>query len=260
MNVNNCLGRLLLAGMTSLAGMPALAAEPVVLQVITDARSTTVASNRLEAALEGSGCPAKLVFTQSDRSAESASAELVFRISADANESKPLLVAVNADGTAPVPVWVTRKTAGVGSLAELEGRDVSLVAGSDPVAGSLALQALAQHGVTPTRGQRYEAGDFNSALGLLLHNNTHAAASELGLVRPFLDSQGLAINWRGQPVTGAGWYATRPEAVNDGRVQPCLAALSALERSANRQIFRIFPGWVAGFTTPESQLNKDTSQ
>lgn len=124
--------------------------------------------------------------------------------------------AVSADGQDPVPVWVTRKTAGVRTLGELEGRDVSLLAGTDPLSGRLALKALAAEGVTPKRGQRYEAGDFSSALGLLLHNNTHAAVSELGLVTP------------------------------------CLKALLELKRSDDRQIFNLFPEWVYGFASPDS--------
>lgn len=233
-----------------LAGQWAQAAGPLELQVYTDARSTTVASHRLQAYLDESGCRAVLVFNDKPRG------ELIFHSQGQSDE-KPLLPAVNRDGKAPVPVWVTRKTAGVGSLSELEGRDVSLVAGNDPLAGALALKALAAQGVSPNSGQIYEAGDFSSALGLLLHNNTHAAASELGLVRPTLDSQGLAITWQGDPVPGAGWYAPGqlPESAN---TRDCIRALTTIERRDDRQIFRIFPEWVSGFRAPESIVPEET--
>ncbi|MGM0953937.1 MAG: PhnD/SsuA/transferrin family substrate-binding protein [Pseudomonadota bacterium] len=247
---------LLAAGVVAGSMIPAsgLAKGPVLLQVFTDARSTTVASYRLERHLKEIGCPARLVFEPTP------DAELTFRAAGRNSEHTPALRAVNRNGSNPVPVWVTRKTSGVNSLTELEGREVSLVAGSDPVGGSLALQALAEHGVRPARGQRYEAGDFSSALGLLLHNNTHAAASELGLVTPFLENQGLAITWQGQPVTGAGWYPENPDTASSARVTDCLVALGDLKRNDDRQIFQIFPEWVSGFAAPESQPNKETSR
>ncbi len=230
-----------------------LADSPVILQVSTDARSTTVASHRLEHYLKANDCSAKLVFEPARK------VDLIFRMPGTKTQKAPVLRAVNRNGQNPIPVWVTRKTAGVRSLGELQGRDVSLVAGIDPVGGSLALQALAEQGVNPTRGQRYEAGDFSSALGLLLHNNTHAAVSELGLVTPFLEKQGLTITWQGQPVTGAGWYVTASDAA-DIPMSKCLAALGKLKRSDDRQIFQIFPEWVTGFAAPESQPNKETSR
>jgi len=219
------------------------AAEPMALQVFTEARSTTVASNRLQDYLKTAGCQAKLLFNGDPRG------DLIFR--PGNTDGTLLLAAVNRDGKDPVPVWVTRKTAGVSSLAELQGRDVSLIAGDDPLAGALALEALAAQGVSPEPGQIYEAGDFSSALGLLLHNNTHAAVSELGLVRPMLETQGMVITWQGEPVPGAGWYAPEspPENAN---TRTCLSALIRIERSDDRQIFRIFPEWVSGFRPPES--------
>lgn len=215
---------------------------PVRIEVHTDARSVTVASYRLQRYLEAQGCHAELVFNGAGGSG------LVYR--QDGTNNRRLLDAVNAAGRHPVPVWVTRKTAGVRTLGELEGRDVSLVAGADPLSGPLALKALAAEGVTPKPGQRYEAGDFSSALGLLLHNNTHAAVSELGLVTPFLESQSLAITWQGEPVSGAGWYAGT-DTTNPG-LQPCLKALLELKRSDDRQIFNLFPEWVYGFASPDS--------
>jgi len=240
--------------MASLAPASSLAEDPVILQVFTEARSTVVASHRLKRYLEEAGCSAELVFGPKPN------ADLVFRPAGYKTTNTPVLRAVNRDGQDPVPVWVTRKTAGVSSLAQLQGRDVSLIAGSDPVGGSLALEALAEHGVEPARGQRYEAGDFSSALGLLLHNNTHAAVSELGLVTPFLENQGLAVTWQGQPVTGAGWYEVPPQAEPDAGIADCLMALSKLKRNDDRQIFQIFPEWVSGFAAPESQPNKETSR
>ncbi|WP_258075501.1 hypothetical protein [Marinobacter persicus] len=231
---------LILAG--AVADM-ARAADPLVLQVFTEARSTIVASHRLQNYLEGAKCVANLLFNGKPRG------ELIFR--AGNTEGTLLLSAVNRDGEHPVPVWVTRKTAGVGSLSELQGRDVSMVAGDDPLAGALALEALAAEGVSPEPGQIYEAGDFSSALGLLLHNNTHAAVSELGLVRPMLETQGMVVTWQGEPVSGAGWYAPAPlpESTN---TRACLNALARIHRLDDRQIFRIFPEWVSGFRPPES--------
>lgn len=217
---------------------------PVRLEVHTEARSVTVASYRLQRYLDTQNCTAELVFNQ----AGDGDGDLVYRQHGLADRLK--LRAVNADGQDPVPVWVTRKTAGVRTLGELEGRDVSLIAGTDPLSGQLALKALAAEGVTPKRGQCYEAGDFSSALGLLLHNNTHAAVSELGLVTPFLESQGLAITWQGEPVSGAGWYAGTD--TTDPGLQPCLKALLELKRSDDRQIFNLFPEWVYGFASPDS--------
>jgi hypothetical protein len=224
---------------------------PVRLEVHTEARSVTVAGYRLQRYLDTQNCTAELVFNQAGESEGQSESEgdLVYRQEGLADRLK--LRAVNANGQDPVPVWVTRRTAGVRTLGELEGRDVSLVAGTDPLSGRLALKALAAEGVRPKQGQRYEAGDFSSALGLLLHNNTHAAASELGLVTPFLESQGLAITWQGKPVSGAGWYAGT-DATNPG-LQPCLKALLELKRSDDRQIFNLFPEWVHGFATPDSQ-------
>ena len=214
-------------------------------EVMTEARSTTVASYRLQRYLEARDCEAELLFNRAGDS------DLVYR--PDGSDNWRVLDAVNAFGNYPVPVWVTRKTAGVRSLEELDDRDVSLVAGSDPVSGRLALRALASVGVTPKPGQRYEAGDFNSALGLLLHNNTHASVSELGLVTPFLESQGLAITWQGEPVRGAGWYTNAKTDSANPELQPCLKALLQLKRSDDRQIFNLFPEWVHGFATPDSQ-------
>jgi len=235
------LGTLVLVGLA--AANVTRAAEPMALQVFTEARSTTVASNRLQDYLKMAGCQAKLLFNGDPRG------DLIFR--PGNTDGTLLLPAVNRDGKDPVPVWVTRKTAGVSSLAELQGRDVSLIAGDEPLAGALALEALAAQGVSPEPGQIYEAGDFSSALGLLLHNNTHAAVSELGLVRPMLETQGMVITWQGEPVPGAGWYA--PESLpENANTRTCLSALIRIERSDDRQIFRIFPEWVSGFRPPES--------
>lgn len=223
---------------------------PVRLEVQTESRSVTVASYRLQRYLDKQNCKAELVFSQAGETEGQGDSEgdLVYRQDGPADRLK--LRAVNADGQDPVPVWVTRKTAGVRTLGELEGRDVSLVAGTDPLSGQLALKALAAEGITPKPGQRYEAGDFSSALGLLLHNNTHAAVSELGLVTPFLEPQGLAITWQGKPVSGAGWYAGT-DTTNPG-LQPCLRALLELKRSDDSQIFNLFPEWVHGFAPPDS--------
>lgn len=219
--------------------------EIVILRVDTAATSTSVAGNRLEQYLMDKGCHAQIVFDQA------AEPDLAFRVTGGSGEW--LLTAVNRDGTNPVPVWVTRKSSGVRSLSELQGRDVSLVAGADPVGGQAALKALADHGVLTARGQRYEAADYSSALGLLLHNNTHAAVSELGFVRPFLEPQGLELRWQGEPISGAGWYQRHSRAIDEPGVRPCLTALADLRRTDDRQIFQIFPEWVSGFAVTHSQ-------
>ena len=225
------------------------ASEPVRLLVQTELQATAVAENRLERFLAAQGCRAEVGFEQSG------SSHLTFH--PDQGPGERLLSALNRNVMAPVPVWVTRATAGVRGLKELEGRDVSLVAGPDPVGGNLALAALADLGVKPTRGQRYEAADYSSALGLLLHNNTHAAVSELGFVQPFTQRQGLVITWQGQPVDGAGWYAGTEQAGTDAAIANCLTALTRLNRQDDRQIFQIFPEWVHYFSAPESRQLKD---
>lgn len=235
------------------AALPvANASEPVRLLVQTELQATAVATTRLQRFLADNACSAEIVFEPG------APSQLSFH--PDQGPGEPLLRAVNRNGTAPVPVWVTRATAGVRKLAELKGRDVSLVAGADPVAGQQALAALAKHGVTPTRGQRYEAADYSSALGLLLHNNTHGSVSELGFVQPFLQKQGLVISWQGQPVDGAGWYAGPQEAGSRAAIASCLTALARLRRQDDRQIFQIFPEWVHNFVAPESRQHRDSSQ
>ncbi len=241
---------------------PALAGENVELRVYTELSSYTVAQNRLKAYLDRQGCDAsvKIAVAEPVAGAEfgdwGVRSGLVF--SAQPVGGERALKAVNATGQSPVPVWVTRKTSGVRSLAELHGRDVSLVAGADPVGAAAALQALAGQGVTPSRGQRYFAADYSSALGLLLHNNTHAAVSELGFVSGLMESQGLAVTWQGQPVEGAGWYQTASEG-SARQVDLCLAALTRIQRSDDRQMFQLFPEWVSGFVSPESTQEKDSA-
>ncbi|WBU40587.1 MULTISPECIES: hypothetical protein [Marinobacter] len=241
---------------------PALGAEALELRVHSELASYTVAQKRLQAYLDRQGCEASINVELGEPApgAEfedwALRPELVF--SAQSVGGERVLKAVNPIGQSPVPVWVTRKTSGVRSLAELQGRDVSLVAGADPVGGTAAIQALAGQGVTPTRGQRYVAADYSSALGLLLHNNTHAAVSELGFVSGLLESQGLAVTWQGQPVEGAGWYQSALEG-SASQLDLCLAALTRIQRSDDRQMFQLFPEWVSGFVPPESTQEKDSA-
>ena len=108
---------------------------PVRLEVHTEARSVTVAGYRLQRYLDTQDCKAELVFNQAVEGEGQGESDLVYRQDGPADRLK--LRAVNADGQDPVPVWVTRKTAGVRTLGELEGRDVSLVAGTDPLSGGL---------------------------------------------------------------------------------------------------------------------------
>ncbi|PHQ27354.1 hypothetical protein CLH62_07225 [Marinobacter guineae] len=212
---------------------------------------TDVARYRLTEYLQTQGCEADIRFNT-----RASGLALAFAPGMPGNSS-PILVAVNRDGQLPVPVWVTRKTAGVRHIRELQGRDLATVAGADPLGASLPLAALQQQGVTPEPGQLYEAGDFSSALGLLLHNNTHAAVSELGFVTPFLAGNNLVVSWQGEPVKAAGWY--RRAGWNNG-AKACEQALARKQRLDDPQIFVIFPEWVNGFALPDSQYSEDSNQ
>ena len=172
-------------------------------------------------------------------------------------EPAPILEAVNRDGKLPVPVWATRRTAGVRDLSELQGRDLATVAGSDPLGASLPLRVLREQGIVPEPGQLYEAGDYSSALGLLLHNNTYAAVSELGFLKPFLARNSLVVTWESKPVRAAGWY--RRTAWNKS-AEVCEQALDSLQREGDRQRFAIFPEWVYGFAFPDTQYSEDRAQ
>jgi hypothetical protein len=175
----------------------------------------------------------------------------------DDSAAAPVLTAVNRDGHLPVPVWVTRRPAGVRSISELHGRDLATVAGRDPLGADLPLAALKNEGITPEPGQLYEAGDFSSALGLLLHNNTHAAVSELGFIQPFLTRNSLVVSWHGEPVKAAGWYR---QAGWERVAKACEQALARTQRADDPQMFRIFPEWVYGFAVPDSQYSEDVTQ
>ncbi|WP_417567594.1 PhnD/SsuA/transferrin family substrate-binding protein [Marinobacter sp.] len=213
--------------------------------------STAVARYRLTEYLQSQGCEADIRFN-----AKAPGLALAFLPGMPGNSS-PILVAVNRGGQLPVPVWVTRGTAGVRHIRELQGRDLATVAGTDPLGASLPLAALQQQGVTPKPGQLYEAGDYSSALGLLLHNNTHAAASELGFVKPFLTGNNLVVSWQGEPVKAAGWYR---RAGWSRAAKACEQALARKQRSDDPQIFVIFPEWVNGFALPDSQNSEDSMQ
>ncbi len=157
---------------------------------------TSVARFRLGRYLENADCPATIRFGEADRNTA-----LAFRFSRTADDAgkdaAPVLVAINRQRRLPQPVWVSRRTAGVTALGQLEERDLATVGGGDPLGKDLPLAALAGAGVRPAPERLYQAGDYSSALGLLLHNNTYAAVSELGFVRPLLDSNGLAVTWVG---------------------------------------------------------------
>ncbi|HEY9120449.1 MAG TPA: hypothetical protein VIN33_11870 [Marinobacter sp.] len=172
-------------------------------------------------------------------------------------EPAPILEAVNRAGNLPVPVWATRRTAGVRDLSELQGRDLATVAGNDPLGATLPLKVLQEQGIVPKPGQLYEAGDYSSALGLLLHNNTYAAVSELGFVQPFLARNSLVISWQGEPVKAAGWYR---QAGWNTSAEVCEQALARLQREDDRQRFAIFPEWVYGFALPDTQYSEDRTQ
>lgn len=217
-----------------------------------DGRMPEVARRRLEDYLSKEDCPADIDFTSADPALA-----LVFRVGTLTDDELPVLVAVNRAVNLPQPVWVTRRTAGVRGLADLQGRDLATVAGRDPLGARLPLAALRQAGVSPDSGQLYEAGDYSSALGLLLHNNTHAAVSELGLVGPFLDKNALVVTWTGQPVLAAGWYR---RAGWDESAIACEQALVRRQRTEDRQAFTAFPEWVTGFAWHHSINPEDRNQ
>ena len=213
------------------------------LVIDTPVEQSQQATRRLKAALAEAGCEARISYGRTD-SPDGLSFRYVER---EGLAPPAALIAVNREGGLPVPVWVTRRTAGVQSLAQLQDRDLALVEGQDPVGSGLPLAALADAGVTWAPGQLYRAGDYGSALSLLLHNNTHAAASELALVRPYLDNQGLAVTWRGEPPRLGGWYPG--DAAGPG-VPACIEALSGLDRDRHPQAMRAFPEWIHWFRLP----------
>lgn len=225
-------------------------AESAPIQIAIESANTAVAvaRHRLMSYLQSEGCRADIRFDT-----EGPDLALVFLPGAAPGASEPILEAVNRNGQRPVPVWVTRSTAGVSDIRELQGRDLATVAGIDPLGGNLALAALRERGISPSPQQIYEAGDYSSALGLLLHNNTHAAVSELGFVQPLLTGNNLVISWQGSPVKAAGWYRQNGWTEH---VKVCEQALALSQRSADPQMFSAFPEWVSGFALPGSQ---DTS-
>ncbi|MBK1850518.1 PhnD/SsuA/transferrin family substrate-binding protein [Marinobacter sp. 1-4A] len=226
----------------------AIAAEelsPVVLAIDSVTHITDVARYRLTQQLARQGCLADIGFTSEPRAVA-----LMFRFSAPNEQKVAVLSAINRDGDLPSAVWVTRRTAGVRSISELNDRDLATVAGKDPLASALPIAALGASGIHPAAGRIYESGDYSSALALLLHNNTHAAVSEAGFAGQFLASRDLVITWTGPTVKTIGWYR------GDGWSEQALAceeALSHLSRTDDKQAFAVFPEWVHGFARTDSQ-------
>jgi hypothetical protein len=221
----------------------AVAGQPVpVLVVETGKDNPEVAGNRLEKSLREGGCSLPVVFNN-----EPDNAAMIFRAVTPGNEYLPALIAVNRERGLPRPVWVTRRTAGVRSLSDLADRDLSIVTGLDPLGAELPLAALASAGVRPSRGQLYGAGDYGSALGLLLHNNTHASVAEAGWLEPMREKNDLVVTWAGKPAVQAGWYrGPRWRST----FSSCEQVLAGLRREDDRQQFSVFPGWVFGFLPP----------
>lgn len=230
----------------------AVQADQPVLAIDTGKANPTVAGNRLETFLGKAQCPLEVVFGD-----ESGAAFLEFRVGAPSDDSQLVLAAVNRHSQLPRPVWVTRRTAGVRSLGELAGRDLSIVTGEDPLGAAIPLAALHQAGVNPSSGQLYGAGDYSSALGLLLHNNTHASVSESGFLQPFREKNDLVVSWKGNASVQAGWYRG-PRWSSAFRT--CEQALSTLRREDDRQKFTVFPGWVFGFVPPGQIHSEDGVQ
>lgn len=219
--------------------------RPVVLTVDSVTRVTDVARYRLSQHLARQGCSADIRFNREPRVAA-----LMFSFSAQGSQRAVVLSAKNRDGEWPRPAWITRRTAGVRSISELKARDLATVAGEDPLASTLALAALGAAGIHPEPESIYESGDFSSALGLLLHNNTHAAVSEAGFAGEFLESRDLVITWRGDPVKTVGWYRG---AGWSEQARACEEALSHLSRTDDKQAFAVFPEWVHGFARTDNQ-------
>lgn len=224
---------------------------PVLIGIEPASGTATVSRYRLTEYLQARDCEADI------RVGTAASGLALAFLPGNSGEASPVLEAVNRDGTLPVPVWVTRQTAGVRAISELQGRDLATVAGDGALGASLPLAALREQGIVPDAGQLYEAGDHSSALGLLLHNNTYAAVSELGFVKPLLARNSLVVSWRGEPVKAAGWY--RRSGWSQAAVA-CEKALVGLQRTDDPQMFMIFPQWVYGFALPDSQTSEDITQ
>lgn len=211
----------------------------------TASSAVAVARYRLNAYLQAQGCSADIRFD-----VQAPDLALAFLADGAAGDSVPILEAVNRNGQRPVPVWVTRSTAGVRDIGELQDRDLATIAGKDPVGAQLPLAALSQRGIRPKREQIHEAGDYSSALGLVLHNNTHAAVSELGFVQQFLTSNRLVVSWQGSPVKAAGWYRQAGWSEAAG---VCEQALARSQRAEDTQMFSAFPEWVTGFVFSDGQ-------
>ncbi|MDS1311357.1 PhnD/SsuA/transferrin family substrate-binding protein [Marinobacter xiaoshiensis] len=217
----------------------------VVLTIDSVTQVTDVARYRLGQHLAKQGCQADIRFNR-----DPDKAALVFSLSGEGNPGAAALIANNRDGDWARPVWITRKTAGVRSISELKDRDLATVAGEDPFASKLPLAALGAAGIYPPQEKIYEAGDYSSALSLLLHNNTHAAMSEAGFAGQFLTSRDLEILWLGSPVKTVGWY--RGKGWSE-QAQNCEEALSRLSRTDDKQAFSVFPEWVHGFARTDNQ-------
>jgi hypothetical protein len=244
------LAGIVLAGLL-VAGCASAAEGKIPIGVDSVTRVTDVARYRLTEYLQNQGCSADIRFD-----VEAPDLALAFRPGMPKG-SAPVLEAVNREGRLPVPVWMTRKTAGVRHIRELQGRDLATVAGPDPLGEKLPLAALQEVGAMPAPEQLYEAGDYSSALGLLLHNNTHAAVSELGFVKPLLTGNSLVVSWQGEPVQAAGWYRRNGWSQV---AEACEQALANIKREDDPQVFAIFPEWVSGFALPDSQNSEDSEQ
>ena len=219
--------------------------SPILLTIDSVTRVTDVARYRLGQHLAEQGCQADIRF---DRKVPMVA--LMFRLSAQGSQETMALSAKNRDGEWPRPAWITRRTAGVRSVSELEARDLATVSGGDPLASALPLSALEAAGIHPEPERIYESGDFSSALGLLLHNNAHAAVSEAGFAGQFLERQDLLITWLGAPVKTVGWY--RGVGWSE-RALACEKALGHLSRMDDKQAFAVFPEWVHGFARTDDQ-------
>ena len=251
-----CRPAITLAAATLAVGLPVSGganeqSDPV-LAVETGKANPEVARNRLEKSLREQGCSLRVVFDN-----DTDDAAMLFRVGTPADEPHPVLIAVNRDLALPRPVWVTRRTAGVRSLSGLVDRDLSIVTGPDPLGAELPLAALARAGIHPAPEQLYGAGDYGSALGLLLHNNTHASVAEAGWLEPLREKNDLVVTWAGKPSVQAGWYRGPRWS---SAFASCEQVVAGLRREDDRQKFSVFPGWVFGFLPPGEIPSKEGVQ
>ncbi|MFE8070372.1 PhnD/SsuA/transferrin family substrate-binding protein [Marinobacteraceae bacterium S3BR75-40.1] len=231
-----CFGTL--AWLAALTVLPALALGQSVGLAIEGGPSLAPATRKaLIGALAEEHCEARLV-------TPSEAPELTFR-NVSWHEAQPLLVALNRDDELPTPVWVTRRPLGLDRLTQLADRDLAVLRKDDPVGSHAPLQRLRAAGVAWREDQLFRAGSFSAALGLLLHNNVQAAASEASLLKPLAGRNALSVVDAGPALPVGAWFGAADNA--NEAVSACLKALTLLDRELQPRAFKAFPEWVRRF-------------